>query len=293
MNNQMKPKTLEAHTNTEIMSFINDSQIFAINSIYKLQDELDAFINEAVNRLKEGHGRIIYVGAGTSIRLGVQDGVELTPTFGWPKERIDFAIAGGKKALMEAVEGAEDDVQMAKEGVSSLNLNELDVCICISASGMTPYTVAACKAARKAGALTMGISNAADSALLKASEFGVFIDSGEEVIKGSTRMAAGTAQKVMLNTISTLIMIRLSRVYNGLMVDVALNNKKLIKRAKLIIQEITGCSYEVSEQTLEAADGNIKVAVLMVFGKSIEDANELMNKFNGDLSKAIDSTELN
>ena len=182
----------------------------------------------AASRLKSGNGRLVYAGAGTPARLAVQDGVELMPTYGWPRERLAFLIAGGEKALVRSIENAEDDAEAAARDIKRYlkRANTQDVCIAVSASGRTPDTVEVCRLARDAGALTIGISSKLDLALLKVADHAIFLDSGPEPVGGSTRMNAGTAQKAALNAISTLVMIRLGRVYDGFMVHVELGSKK-------------------------------------------------------------------
>jgi N-acetylmuramic acid 6-phosphate etherase len=242
---------------------------------------------EAAQRLAgDTAGRIIYIGAGTPARLGVQDGVELAPTFGWL--RTEFVIAGREKALMQAVDGAEDDVAAAEAQVAALNLTAADVCIAVSASGTTPFTVAACKAARAAGAQTIGIASNDNSPLLGAAEHKVFIDSGAEPVAGSTRMNAGTAQKVALNMLSTLIMMRLGHVFDGMMVDVQLNNEKLRQRAEKMIERIAQCDKVAAATALERADGKVKLAVLLVKGLTPEQGAERLSQNGGSLRKVLE-----
>ena len=181
-----------------------------------------------------GHGRLFYGGAGTSARIGVQDGVELTPTFGWPQERTGFLIAGGEAALMRSIEGAEDDTDAAKKAVATAAIDAADVLVGIAASGTTPFTCAAVAAARKAGAVTIGIASNADTPLLAEAEYGIALITGGESVAGSTRMKAGTAQKICLNMISTLVMVRMGKVKNGLLVDMQATNAKLRERQQRI-----------------------------------------------------------
>jgi len=173
---------------------------------------------------------LIYAGAGTSARIGVQDGVELPPTFGWPYERLGYLIAGGREALMRAVEGAEDSAENAKTDADDLNITSADIVIGLAASGRTRYTIAALTMARERGALTVGIANNRDKPLLAAAEYHILIETGGEALAGSTRLKAGTAQKITLNLISTFIMSRLGRISNGLMVAMTPSNAKLRER---------------------------------------------------------------
>lgn len=178
--------------------------------------------------------RLFYAGAGTSARIGVQDGVELTPTFGWPLARTGFLIAGGEAALIRSVEGAEDDAAAARTAVAENSISSADVVIGVAASGTTPYTCTAVAAARAAGALTIGVASNADTPLLDAAEHAIALLTGHESVAGSTRMKAGTAQKICLNMISTLVMVRMGKVKNGLMVDMQASNQKLRDRQRRI-----------------------------------------------------------
>ena len=244
---------------------------------------------EAAHRLTDPKGRILYIGAGTPGRLGVQDGVELAPTYGWL--RTEFVIAGREKALTQSVEGAEDDAAAAEAQIAALNLTSADVCIAVSASGQTPFTVAACKAAQTAGAQTIGISSNENSPLLQEAEHKVFIASGPEPVAGSTRMNAGTAQKVALNMISTLIMMRLGHVYDGLMVDVQLTNAKLRDRAEKMIATITKCTEDEAVATLEKSGGKVKLAVLIVKGLTPEQGVERLAQNGGNLRRVLESLQ--
>jgi len=184
--------------------------------------------------------RIIYVGAGTSARLAVQDGVELFPTFGWPKSRVEFLVAGGLGALTQSVEGAEDDSLQAKKDVLNKGINLSDVVIGLAASANTPYTVSAINISKDLGALTIGIGNNLNGKLQKIADYSITLNTGPEIVTGSTRLKAGTAQKICLNLISTMVMIRMGCVKNGLMVNLIPSNKKLLKRKAEIDKIISG-----------------------------------------------------
>jgi N-acetylmuramic acid 6-phosphate etherase len=201
--------------------------------------------------------------------------------------RLAFVIAGKEQALTRAIEGAEDDITAAQDQIAALNLTANDVCLAISASGATPFTVAACSAARDAGALTIGISSNPQSKLLQTAEHPVLTDSGPEPVAGSTRMNAGTAQTVALKMISTLIMIRLGHVHDGYMVDVQTTNDKLRKRAVRMVRDITGCKQDDAKTALAAADGNVKLAVLVTTGLSADEGRELLEKSDNNLRKAL------
>ena len=183
---------------------------------------------------KNRKSSLIYIGAGTSGRIGVQDAVELYPTFSWPKNRIKFIIAGGKRGVTNSIEDSEDDVSKARGEIKKIQNIKNDVVIGISASGNTPFTVQALSIAKKKGALTIGISNNLNSPLLKTSELKIFLNTGREVVAGSTRLKAGTSQKVCLNLLSTLLMVKLKKVKDGRMINLKPLNKKLRERMKNI-----------------------------------------------------------
>lgn len=261
-------------------------QLSTVRLLQSQTSALAAAADAMATRLGK-NGRLIYAGAGTSGRIAVQDGVELGPTFGWPAERLLYLMAGGMDALAASAEGAEDDADAARTAVAATTVGPDDVVIGVAASGRTPFTIAVIEAARSAGALTIAIANNADTPLLNAAEHAILADSGSEVIAGSTRMQAGTAQKVLLNTLSTAIMLRLGRVYRGLMVDMIISNDKLLARAQRIVQELAECSEDVAVAAIEASERNIKAAVLIAKGLSPEGAQVLLTEHGGILRDAI------
>lgn len=266
-----------------------ESQLAAVAAIEPALESLTAAVDLAVVRLSQSEtGRLAYTGAGTSIRVAVQDGTELGPTFDWPDARTAYLVAGGHEALLTSIEGAEDDSDDAIKQVVECKIGSGDVLIGIAASGNTPFTVAALKKARTAGALTIGIANNPGSSLLEAAEMPVLVDTGAEVISGSTRMKAGTAQKIVLNMISTQIMVGLGRVYEGLMVDMRPANIKLRKRAVAMVQVITGVTAAHAESALERSDWNIKQAVLIASGVKPDEASEVLQRSKGNLRTALD-----
>lgn len=266
-----------------------ESQMAAVAAIEPALESLTAAVELAVVRLSQSEtGRLAYTGAGTSIRVAVQDGTELGPTFDWPDARTAYLVAGGHEALLTSIEGAEDDSDDAIKQVVECKIGSDDVLIGIAASGNTPFTVAALKKARAAGALTIGIANNPGSSLLEAAEMPVLVDTGAEVISGSTRMKAGTAQKIVLNMISTQIMVGLGRVYEGLMVDMRPANIKLRKRAVAMVQVITGVTAAHAESALERSDWNIKQAVLIASGVKPDEASEVLQRSKGNLRTALD-----
>lgn len=264
-----------------------EGQLAAAGAVEDQVTGLARAAEEAAERLRQSNGRLVYVGAGTSGRLAVLDGVELEPTFGWSRKRLIYAIAGGLDALSGSVENAEDDEDAARELVRSSELTRNDVVIGVSASGTTPYTVAAVREASAAGALTIALSSNAGSPLLSAAAHAIFLDTGDEVVTGSTRMKAGTAQKIALNLLSSAIMIRLGRVYDSLMVDMRVSNRKLRARAITIVAEISGVDAQKAESALDLAASNIKLAVLLAIGISHDEAGNLLARSGGNLREAI------
>jgi N-acetylmuramic acid 6-phosphate etherase len=238
-------------------------------------------------RLQE-RGRLVYAGAGTSGRLAVQDGAELAPTFGWPNERLLFLMAGGQAALLHSVEGAEDDIAAARQLIAQQAISTDDVLIAVAASGTTPFTLACLREARTRGALTIGIANNRGTPILEESDHPIFLDTGPEPIAGSTRLKAGTAQKITLNALSTTLMVLLGRVYRGLMIDVRASNEKLIRRSQDMLVQLTGCSRRDAQNALSMASGSVKLAVLLLHGCDLNIAENLLRRANGHLSEALD-----
>lgn len=265
---------------------LHEGQVEAVAAVGPAIHAISAAVDAAVPRLKLG-GRLIYVGAGTSARIGVQDGAELFPTFSWPKEQVAFAIAGGEGALLQAVENAEDSASDGEERVRQLDVGSRDVVIGIAASGNTPYTVAAIDAARKRGSLTIGVANNPAAKLLTACEHPILVETGAEAVAGSTRMKAGTAQKIVLNLFSTMVMVRLGKVYRGLMVHMRPTNAKLRNRAVQMVVMITGCEDRVAADAMTRADGDVKLAVLLASGADITTGASLLEKHDGNLRFAL------
>ena len=265
-----------------------EGQVAAIASIKSQTARIAAAAEDAAKRLLAG-GRLVYVGAGTSGRVAVQDGVELGPTFGWPAERLVYLMAGGIDALVRSVEGAEDDAQDAQAQIAANGINRNDVVIGVAASGKTPFTIAAIVSAGQTGGLTIAIANNPDTPLLSAAQHQLVAATGSEAIAGSTRMKAGTAQKAILNLLSTAIMLRLGRVYRGLMVDMVVSNEKLLKRAYGIVSSLTHCSDAAAIEAVEAAKHDIKTAVLIAMGQSPEAAAALLRAHGGILRDAVES----
>lgn len=269
-----------------------DDQALAAAAVAAQTAALARAADEAAERLARGAGRLVYVGAGTSGRVAAQDGVELAPTFDWPEARLLALLAGGERAMLTSVEGAEDDTAAATLAIADAGLGPDDVAIGVAASGRTPYTVAALVAAQAAGALTIGLANNADTPLLAAVRHPILLDTGPEVIAGSTRMKAGTAQKMALNILSTAIMVRLGRVFRGQMVAMRASNAKLRARAVRMVARLAAVEEAAAADALAAADGRIKPAVLIAGGASPVKAAAYLAASGDDLRSALAAREL-
>ncbi len=263
-----------------------ESQLAAAAAVRQALSDVTVATEAAADALGET-GRIVYVGAGTSGRVAIQDGAELPPTFNWPLDRLVFAIAGGSDAMVASREGAEDSAEDGIQQMEAASLTAADVVIGVAASGTTPYTVAAIQKATEMGAVTIGIANNPDVPLLQAARFPVYLPTGSEFIAGSTRMKAGTAQKIVLNMISSGMMIRLGRVYGGMMVNMQLANAKLERRGAEIVSRIADCDTSVAAEALKSADGEIKVATLMALGSDKDQARALLDEAGGNLRRAL------
>lgn len=224
-------------------------------------------------------GRLIYMGAGTSGRLGVLDAAECVPTFGTDPEMVQGIIAGGEQAMTVAVEGAEDSKSLGKQDLIDLQLTAADTVVGIAASGRTPYVIGALAYANEIGAATVSIACNKHAEISQYATYAIEVDAGPEFLTGSTRLKSGTAQKLILNMISTISMIGIGKVYKNLMVDVKPTNEKLIERSKRIIMEATGCTYALAEQQFDAADQNVKLAIVMILTNTSKEeaAEKLIN----------------
>jgi N-acetylmuramic acid 6-phosphate etherase len=271
---------------SDILDAMIEGQLAAVAAVRAVRPALEqaALATEAL--LKEG-GRLIYAGAGTSGRLAVQDGAELMPTFSWPEDRLLLFMAGGKEAMTRAVEGAEDDLEHARRLVEDHDVGPKDVLIAVAASGTTPFTLACLREGKKRGALTIGIANNPDTAILKEADHPIWLDTGAEPIAGSTRMNAGTAQRITLNVFSSLVMVLLGRVYEGLMVDLQAVNDKLVKRSQRILSKLTGHGADDARAALALAGGNLKVAVLLLHGCDLNEATDILHRAGGQLRAAL------
>jgi N-acetylmuramic acid 6-phosphate etherase len=280
---------LDQYAPLDLVNAFVDDQQNAVRAVRAATKELAAAVEAAVPRIESG-GRLIYVGAGTSGRLGLLDSVELYPTFTWPKGRAIALLAGGPSALHEAVEGAEDDREQGARDIAGgvVKVGASDVVILLAASGGTPYVLGALEGARRAGALTIGIANNPDAPVTREAEIGITLDTGPEVISGSTRLKAGTAQKVTLNTLSSAIMVRLNKVYKNLMVDVKPTNAKLIRRTVALTVRATGTDEATARQMLEACQFQVKVAIVAIArGIDVAAAEQRLAAVNGSVRVAL------
>ncbi|MBB3952120.1 N-acetylmuramic acid 6-phosphate etherase [Aureimonas jatrophae] len=255
-------RNLEALPSRTLLEALIGGQDEALRAVRDALPRIDAAVDAAAGRLGRPQARLAYCGAGTSGRLAMLDGVELGPTFSWPAERCVYLLAGGTAAFSQAREGAEDEESAAHTAIREAGIGRDDVVVALAASGRTPYTIAAVRSARERGALTIGFANNPGTPLLDVSEHPVLLRTGPEVLAGSTRLAAGTAQKAALNLFSTAVMVRLGKVFRGRMVDMRPSNRKLRERARRMVAEVAGCDEADAEAALQATGGAIREAIL-------------------------------
>ena len=283
-----KSEKLNQLDSIEILKIINNEDKKIANRVSSLLPEINSLVLDIIKKIKKG-GRIFYIGCGTSGRLGVLDASECPPTFGVDHDLVQGIIAGGYKALSKSVENAEDSFDDGFNIINKKNINKLDTVIGISASGTAPYVHGALSNSYQKGAITALIccNQDNDKDYIK---YLLSIIVGPEVITGSTRMKAGTATKMILNMISTTVMVKLNKVFGNLMIDLKLNNKKLINRSISIISEIAKIDTGKAAFFLKKSNGNIKIAIIMaVSNKSFKQANNLLEKNSGDLEKILHS----
>jgi N-acetylmuramic acid 6-phosphate etherase len=277
---------LDSWSTSEMIAAMYESQVAAASAVRTALDAIAAAVDAAVPALRRG-GRIVYVGAGTSGRIGVQDGSELPPTYNWPTDKVVFAMAGGLAALVASAEDAEDHEENGARAMAESSIGRDDVVLGIAASGATPYTIGALKAARAAGAITVAIASNPGAPLFQVADHRILVETGAEVIAGSTRMNAGTAHKIVLNLFSTAVMVKLNRVYRGLMVHMRARNAKLRRRAAMIVATIVSCPVSEAATLVDAADGDVKLAVLLGFGMTPDAAQDALDRHDGNLRLAI------
>ncbi len=278
---------LDQYDSASLVAALAGDQQQALAAVMAAAPQIAQAVDAALPRLRAG-GRLIYVGAGTSGRLGVLDSVELNPTFSWPRDRAIGLLAGGPEAMFAAVEGAEDDAEQGDYDLRALLPGRDDVVILLAASGATPYAMGALAAARAAGALTIGIANNPGAPLAAGAEVGILLDTGPELISGSTRLKAGTAQKMTLNTLSSALMVRLHKVYGNLMVDVRATNAKLIARALRLTMLASGAAEPEARDALGACGWRVKVAVVMLKGGlPVHEAEDRLDAAEGSVHAAL------
>ncbi|MFC7439829.1 N-acetylmuramic acid 6-phosphate etherase [Laceyella putida] len=271
----------------DILRIINEEDQKVALAVQKVLPDVRVAVDFAVQSLSRG-GRLIYIGAGTSGRLGVLDAVECPPTFSTPPEWVQGLMAGGEKAFVKAVEGAEDKEEWGERDLREIGLTDKDTVVGIAASGRTPYVIGALKYARRIGAKAVALSCNERARISREADHAIEVVVGPEVLTGSTRMKAGTAHKMILNMISTTTMIKLGKVYENLMVDVNISNHKLKERAIHIIRTVTGVSTEQAIEALEQAHNEVKTAIVMLEAKTTyEGAVERLKQANGYVRQAI------
>jgi N-acetylmuramic acid 6-phosphate etherase len=280
-------RELDQYSIEKLVAAFADDQLNAVHAVRAAVPAIAKAVEAAVPRIEAG-GRLLYVGAGTSGRLGVLDSVELYPTFSWPHERAVAILAGGSEAMFQAVEGAEDDREQGARDLLALQPGRNDVVLALTASGTTPYVLGALAAARQAGALAIGIANNPGSPVTQEAEIGITLDTGHEIISGSTRLKAGTSQKIVLNTISSAIMVRLNKVYGNLMVDLKPTNAKLFARTVRLTMHATGADEAAARTALEQCGFHVKVAVVALLKKTtVQQAGDLLDQARGSVRGAL------
>ena len=275
------PKTtnLDSLSTLEILQLMNEEDNNVISTIKQSLNNIEALVKQCIIAYNNG-GRIIYVGAGTSGRLGLMDAVEVVPTYN--SDRFVGLIAGGDRAFIKAVEGAEDSKQLCVDDLKAINFTNKDILIGIAASGRTPYVIGGIEYAKSIGAVTGCVCCNTDSQIAKLVDYPVEVNAGPEVVTGSTRMKAGTCQKIILNMISTCTMIGVGKVYKNLMIDVRPTNEKLVERCRNIVMACTDCDYETADKTLNETNNNTKLAVTMLlFNKTKKEAELALQQANG------------
>ena len=281
------PKDSHLWSTADLVAGMTQAHAEAVAAVQACADQLEAAIEAALPRLQAG-GRLIYIGAGTSGRIAAQDGNELLPTFNWTFGRAVTLMAGGLQAFHKPVEAAEDNADAARAEMRALTPTPQDVAIGVAASGTTTYTMAALEEAKAAGALALAVCNRANSPIADLADIAIVAETGAEFVHGSTRMAAGTAQKVALNTFSTGVMIRLGRVYQGHMVEMPPTNAKLEARAKMIVANVSGSSDADAAAALAATNGSVKLAIVMLAkGVDATEARRLVDQAGGALRDVL------
>lgn len=282
---------LDRMSSLEIVEVMNREDQHVIDAVHSQKEKIAEVITHATEALYQ-EGRIIYIGAGTSGRLGVLDAVECPPTFGVDFNKVVGLIAGGEKAFVKAQEGAEDSESLANGDLKKINLSKNDIVIGIAASGRTPYVIGGLKYAKEIGCTTATVSNNANAEISKYADIAIEAVTGPEVLTGSTRLKAGSAQKMILNMISTGAMIGFGKAYQNLMVDVKQSNEKLVVRAQNIVMEATDTSREKAIETLKLTNNDVKTAIVMIMFKvDHQEALDLLNNAKGHIRKIENGEE--
>jgi len=282
-------KHIDELSTLDMLKTINEEDQKVACSIEPALPIIGKVVDIIAEKLKKG-GRLFYIGAGTSGRLGILDAVECPPTFGTSPNLVIGIIAGGTPAIFKAVEGAEDSTELSRGDLNEYRFNDKDVLVGIAASGRTPYTLSAIKYARELGATSVSLTCSPNSPMEEAAEYAIVVQPGPEVITGSTRLKAGTAQKLVLNMLSTGSMIKLGKVYGHLMVDVKASNQKLTERATRIVMEVTDCDRETAVEALKNSKGKAKLAIFhIISGETVENSKKLLEEADGYIGRAIKS----
>ncbi|MBQ6559818.1 MAG: N-acetylmuramic acid 6-phosphate etherase [Erysipelotrichaceae bacterium] len=280
-----KTMNLDLMSVEEIVALMNEEDLNVYETIKEARPAITELIDATITAYNNG-GRIIYLGAGTSGRLGLMDAVEVVPTYN--SDRFVGLIAGGDMAFVKAVEGAEDSKDLAVSDLKNIGLCDKDLVIGIAASGRTPYVIGGLEYARSIGCVTGCICCNKDTAIGKVSDHKVEVDAGPEILTGSTRLKSGTCQKIILNMVSTVTMIKVGKVYGNLMVDVRATNEKLVERCHRVVMEATGCTYETAADALKQTGNSCKTAIVMILlGLDKEEAIKRLEEASGNIRKAI------
>lgn len=280
-------KNIDNLSTIDMLTMINNEDKKVALVVEKVIPNIAKVIDETYKRIKLG-GRLIYIGAGTSGRLGVLDASECPPTYGVDFELVQGIIAGGREAMFKAKEGAEDSKELAVEDLKAINLTEKDMIIGLAASGRTPYVIGGLEYAKEIGAGTGAVSCVQNSEISKVAEYSIESVVGAEVVTGSTRMKSGTAQKMILNMISTGVMIKLGKVYGNLMIDVRPTNEKLVERAKGIIMKCTGVTRDIAEEYMRLSENDVRLAIFMILSNlNKEECINILNNNDNNIRKSL------
>lgn len=282
-----RTKNIDILSTLEVLKLMNDEDKKVAYAVENELENIQKAVDITYEKMAAG-GRLIYSGCGTSGRLGILDAVECPPTFGTDPELVQALIAGGVMAFVKAVEGAEDNQELGAEDLKAIGFSEKDILVGIAASGRTPYVIGAVSYAKSIGAKTISLTCSTNSPLTSITDVAITLQTGPEVITGSTRLKSGTAQKMVLNMLSTSVMIKLGKVYGNLMVDLKATNEKLVERAVMIVRTITEVDDITARQTLEACDYSAKTAIVMLkCNLTAAQAEEAINKAKGHISNII------